>query len=369
MPVMDTLAVWCGALGTRLKLGRRGECKLFESPVPIQAVPGFFSSRLLLGFFQLAKVVSVLALILFETFGNSVEVTGYVELSGTVYRSGFTEVATASEGFTRQAEKLENLCVRSGTVFETLLSENGTMLCGAVVAGSERSVSNNDGNRGVPQNASCERRRFFTFSGKEPTDEVTICNGKVNGVQHLYLNFTGNEIEASDMTSDFSGAGGYVTNIRKVLLNRPPNSNETERAIRFFRNWKLLGSVRLALRAELVNVTPPWESRTEVMSVEGSKRTIYVLSRNAAYCLGMMAVAMSASFCTIIILITLVFWRGNDIMSVSTLSQVLRVAATAYKTNAPIFLVADQGTLRFEQQRSDNEKQARKDEKATIFLA
>ncbi len=75
MLVMGMLAVRCAVLGIRMKLGRRGKCRIFVSPVPIQAVPGSFSSRLQLGFFQLAKVVSVIALIHFETFGNSVEVT------------------------------------------------------------------------------------------------------------------------------------------------------------------------------------------------------------------------------------------------------------------------------------------------------
>ncbi len=96
MPVMDMLAVQCAAHSTRLKLGRRGECRLFESPLPIQAVPGYFSSRLLFGFFQVAKVVSVLALILFETFGSSVEVTAYVQSSGTAYKRGFTQIEQTS---------------------------------------------------------------------------------------------------------------------------------------------------------------------------------------------------------------------------------------------------------------------------------
>ncbi len=125
------------------------------------------------------------------------------------------------------------------------------MLCGAVVAGSEGSVLNDDGNRGIPQATSCERRLFAPSFEAGPTNEVVVCGGKVNGFDSLYLNFTGNEIEASDMTSELAGEGGYVTNIRKVRLNRQPSSNETKRAIRFYKNWELLCSVRLALRAEL----------------------------------------------------------------------------------------------------------------------
>ncbi len=105
------------------------------------------------------------------------------------------------------------------------------------------------------------------------------------------------------------------------------------------------------------------------MSVEGPKRTIYMLTRNAAYCLGMMGVAMLACFGAIIILSTLAFWPGNEIMSVSSLRKVLQVASTPYKANTPILLVEDQGFLRFEQRSSENEEDFKNVEKTNEFLS
>lgn len=124
VPLMDMLSVWCAGLCTKLELFRKGECRLYECSFAVQAVPGFYSSRTLLWFFQECKMAAVLTLILFEEFGDSAERSEYRNRSGIMLRRGRTDVARYSEGFTRQAEYLEQLCVRDGVVYETLISEN-----------------------------------------------------------------------------------------------------------------------------------------------------------------------------------------------------------------------------------------------------
>jgi len=360
MPALDMLSVWSAGLHTKLRLRARGECRLFETAVPIQTVPGYFSSRKLLAFFQISKVAAVLALILFEAFGDSTEALTYENEPGIVFRRGFTIAATYSEGFTRQAEHLEGLCVSNGRVRETLLreGEESRYMCGELAAGMEYALQHN-GTRGIASNSeTCKRIPFvaFEWDGNE-TKEVVICDGKVNAVASLYLNFTDDVIEASDMTSDFDGSGGYVTNIRAVRLERRPiSSNVTARAIRFFRNWEMLRSVRLALRAELVNasVNSSLEWPQGSMSVETSKRTVYILTPRAMYCLFAIAAALAACFAVGIVLWTMVLWRRVDCPSVASLAKVLQVAVSGDEGGARVHLVANGeygNALHFEQRR------------------
>lgn len=346
MPVMDTIALWCAALGTKFQLYKHGECRLFETPLPIQAVPGFFSSRLLLAYLQFFKIVAVLALILFEAFGDSKEVPLYTSIKGATIVSGFTTILGFSEGSARQAEILQNVCVRDAQVYETLQVDKFTFLCGQLAVGNEYMVRTGDNNRRGSPAGVCTKSEFEEFDNSRTLVEVTLCNGKVNGFSGIYLNFTDNIIEASAVTSEFDGYGGYVTNVHAVRLSRPPSSrNQSERAIRFYRNFRILRSVRLALRAELIdaNIDPnTLELPSGSMSVQSpTSNTIYVLTSRAKFCLYAITAALLLYIVTLIALATVVFWNNIQVTSVMNLTNVLRVAVTPYHEGSSVFLVMD----------------------------
>lgn len=199
------------------------------------------------------------------------------------------------------------------------------------------------GDRGNPKDLdSCTRIQFksdLVFSG---VMTVGTCNGKVNGINGIYINFTGDLIEASAMASYFDALGGHVTNILTVRLPHPPiSNNQTARALLFRQNWERLGSVRLALRAELVNVSviDPFDFPSGTMAVESFTRTVYVLTERVRYCLIVLAAMMSVS-----LLVSFASWiavlsRRIDLVSVASLSRILQVSAGAFDRGILVYLV------------------------------